>query len=85
VSARPLLDQAAHVTAVAIALTPAALLPNPLTFAWAGFCMGLTREVTEEGPPVTAASVIAALRSWQDLAFWTLAGFLVGLIPAVAR
>lgn len=77
---KQLRDQSAHVIASAAALTPAALWPNPFTFAWAGFCLGMVREVTEEGPPVTVRSVVAAVSSWRDLLFWTLGGLAVGVI-----
>lgn len=72
-------DQAAHAGAAILALLPAALAPGALTFAWAGFCLGLVREVTEEGAPVTLGRLRAALRSYSDLAFWTLGGLLVGM------
>jgi hypothetical protein len=75
-----LTDQAAHAAACIVALTPAALFPNPFTFAWAGWCLGLIREVTEEGDPVTTAKVIKAAQSWRDLITWTATGFLIGVI-----
>lgn len=79
---KELRDQSAHMAVAAFALAPAIYWPNPFTYAWAGFCMGLVREVTEEGPPVTLATVVAAVtqgRSWLDLSFWTLGGFAVGV------
>ena len=75
-------DQTAHAIAAAVALFPAAVFPNAFTFAWAGFCLGVVREVTEESPLVTLNSVRAAVTSYRDLAFWTLGGFVTGLIGA---
>ncbi len=72
-------DQSAHAAAAMLAILPLALAPSPLTGAWAGLCLGLVRELTEEG----SISVIAlrhALGSRLDLAFWTLGGFVAGLI-----
>lgn len=79
---KELIDQTSHATAALIALAPAAFWPNPITFAWAGFCLGMVREVTEESPLVTLISVRAAVHSYRDLAFWTLGGFVTGLIGA---
>lgn len=76
------LDQSAHVAGAVLALTPAAAFPNPITFALAGFGLGLVREITEEGE-VTLASLKAALGSRLDLTFWTIGGFLAGLIGAI--
>lgn len=77
---KELTDQTAHASAAVIALAPAAFWPNPLTFAWAGFCMGLVREITEEGGAVTIESAKAAVHSYRDLSFWALGGFLTGWI-----
>lgn len=79
---KELRDQTSHAIAAAVALLPAAISPNALTFAWAGFCLGLVREVTEEGAPVTVESVKAAVHSYRDLAFWTLGGFVTGWMGA---
>lgn len=76
---KELRDQSLHAVACCIGLTPAALAPNPFTFAWAGFCMGMAREVTEEGDPVTPRSVIHAVGSWRDLLTWAATGFLIGV------
>lgn len=76
------IDQAAHVAAGALFLLPAALVPNPYTFALASFFVGLVREITEEGPkatPEAVRAVIASPRSRLDIAFWTVGGFIAGL------
>lgn len=81
-SKRPILDQAAHASAAMIFLLPAAIAPNPLTFALAGASIGFIRELTEVGPLVTLETLREALAdapSRLDLAFWTLGGFLAGL------
>lgn len=79
---KELRDQSAHIAAGTIAILPIALLgPGPLSFAWMTFCMGMMREVTEEGDPVTPGKVLYALRSSKwDLSFWAGAGCGVGLI-----
>lgn len=74
-----LIDQPAHFGAACVALLPAALWPNPLSFAWAGFCLGMIREITEEGAPVTVSKVVHAVHSWRDLLFWTLGGLFAGV------
>jgi hypothetical protein len=77
------LDQAAHAAAALLAILPLALAPNPLTGAWAGFAIGLVREITEEGE-VSLAALKAALGSRLDLAFWTIGGSIAGLIGMIA-
>lgn len=81
-SSRPVLDQVAHASAAAIFLFPAALWPNPLTFALAGASIGFVRELTEVGPLVTPEALSKALAdapSRLDVFFWALGGFLAGL------
>lgn len=75
-------DQIAHLAAALLALAPLALWPSPVTGAWAGLCMGLVREVTEEGRPVTLDKIIHALGSWEDLLFWTAGGVGAGSLAA---
>lgn len=76
-------DQSAHVAAALVALLPLAFVPGLVAFLWAGFMLGLVREITEEGSPVTGAKVLQALRSWPDLLFWTIGGGLAGVIHGV--
>jgi hypothetical protein len=76
---KELRDQSAHAASAVLALIPLALFPCVLTGAWAGFCMGIVREITEEGE-VSLAALKAALGSRLDLTFWTLGGLAVGLI-----
>jgi hypothetical protein len=75
---KELRDQSAHFAAALVALLPFALFPCFLTGAWAGFFIGLVREITEEGE-VTWAAFSRALDSKLDLTFWTLGGLAVGL------
>lgn len=92
-SNRPILDQILHVAAGAVATVPIGAFGfNPLTGAWATFCMGAVREYTEwqlnplHGPnPFSGHGAVNSAGSKLDLAFWTLAGFLVGFIPLVLR
>ena len=81
-SARPILDQAAHASYALVTLLPLALYPCALTGAWAGLGMGMLREVTEEGPLVTVASIKAATHSRLDLLVWSVAGTILGLVAA---
>jgi hypothetical protein len=77
---KELRDQSAHMAAGAIAVVPATVLGlSPLSLAWITFCMGMVREVGEEGKPVTFAKIYKALGSRRDLTFWALIGALVGL------
>jgi hypothetical protein len=71
-------DQLAHL--IIAFLTIVILSPTILTGALAGFVIGMVREVTEEGGPVSFKTVRAALGSWPDLAFWTLGGALAGIL-----
>jgi hypothetical protein len=75
-------DQAAHLSAALVSLLPLALFPCFLTGAWAGLCMGVVREITEEGVISLPAlkHCFTGPNSRRDLAFWTLGGLLVGII-----
>lgn len=82
-SKHPAIDQVAHASAACLGLLPFALAPSPLTGALAGLVMGFVRELTEEGPLVKLehfGNVIRSGGSRLDLAFWTLGGFVAGLI-----
>jgi hypothetical protein len=76
---KELRDQSAHAFAAIVALLPLALLPCALTGAWAGFSIGLVREITEEGE-ISLPALKHALHSRLDLTFWTIGGLLVGLV-----
>jgi hypothetical protein len=76
---KELRDQSAHATAAIVALLPLVLWPGLITGAWAGFSIGLVREITEEGE-VSLPALKHALHSRLDLAFWTLGGTVAGLI-----
>jgi hypothetical protein len=77
---KELRDQALHCAAALLCLLPLALLPGYIGGALSGFLCGMIREVTEEGDPVSLASVLAALNSWKDLSAWAAGGALVGII-----
>lgn len=80
---RPFIDQAAHCSVAAAILSLAVIVPNPLTLAAAGFCIGVVREVAELGNPVTLGKVGRAITKWDsplDLTFWALGGALVGVL-----
>ena len=76
---KELRDQAAHAAFSALCLLPVALAPSIITGALSGFCVGLVREITEEGE-VSLAALRSALGSKLDLTFWALGGAFVGLI-----
>lgn len=77
---KELRDQALHCVAAILCLLPVALAPNILTGAISGFLAGMIREVTEEGEPVSRASILAALHSYKDLSAWAVGGLIVGLL-----
>jgi hypothetical protein len=76
---KELRDQAAHAAAALLCLLPLALAPNAIGGTFSGFLIGLVREVTEEGVPVSADKLRAALGSWKDLCGWSLGGLILGL------
>jgi len=77
---KELRDQTAHAAAAFLILLPPVLYPHWATLALAGFCIGMVREITEEGTPVTLSKIRKALDSKLDLTFWTLGGALVSLV-----
>lgn len=77
---KELRDQSAHFIVAIITLLPFALWPSALTGAFAGFMLGLVREITEEGAPVTLGKIRNALGSYLDLTFWTLGGMIAGTV-----
>lgn len=72
-------DQALHAGAAILCLLPIALAPCILTGIVSGFCVGLVREITEEGE-VSLEALKHALHSRLDLSFWALGGAIAGLI-----
>ena len=73
-------DQAAHAAAAVLCLLPLAIAPNVIGGVLSGFLVGLVREVTEEGDPVSIDKLRAALGSWKDLLGWSLGGLILGLL-----
>lgn len=74
-------DQTAHIVAAVIILAPILAWPSVASFAWAGFCAGAVREITELGNPVTPAKVWHSVKTSKlDLMFWTIGGALSALI-----
>jgi hypothetical protein len=71
---KELRDQTAHMLAAVLIIAPLLLWPSVATAAFAGYAIGVVREVTELGVPVTTRKVQAALGSGLDLAFWALGG-----------
>lgn len=82
-SKTPVLDHAGHCTATVAALTPAALLPGALTFAWAGFCLGAYREFSQHLTKFTLAGakqVLLSRGSQIDILDHMFVGFVVGFL-----
>lgn len=79
-SARPVLDQAAHAGVILIALIPVIIAPGVVSCGWAGFVIGMLAEVKERGSIVTSRIIKRALASRVDLAGYTIAGLVVGAI-----
>lgn len=80
---KELRDQALHALWAIISCAPVILAPNPITGAWAGFAIGLVREVTEEGE-ISLAALNRALGSWRDLLGWSAGGAIIGLVGMLA-
>jgi hypothetical protein len=76
---KELRDQLAHAGAAILCLLPLAIAPNFIGGILSGFLVGLVREVTEEGDPVSVDKLRAALGSWKDLCGWSLGGLILGL------
>lgn len=76
---KELRDQLAHAGFAILCLLPLAIAPNAIGGLFSGFCVGLVREVTEEGNPVSVDKLRAALGSWKDLLGWSLGGLILGL------
>lgn len=77
---KQVIDQTAHFVAALAILSLVLWVKHPLACALAGYLMGMIREVTEEGPLVTLATITKAEQSYMDLAFWTGGGLAAGLI-----
>lgn len=73
---KQIIDQSAHFLIALAILLPLVFWPGVLTFALAGFALGMIREVTEDGPITSKGSLL-------DLAFWTLGGLVAGIVAAV--
>lgn len=75
---RELRDQSAHAAVAAIVVIMAALF-GFVGAVFAAFTVGLVREVTEEGTPVTGAKLVRALGSWRDLLGWSAGGVIAAI------
>lgn len=71
-------DQLAHAGVAILCLLPVVILPGIIGGAISGFCVGLVREITEEGE-VSLAALRRALGSKLDLSCWALGGAVLGL------
>lgn len=76
---KELRDQTAHVLA-AVFIFAAFTCGGLLGAAFAGFLIGMVREVTEEGAVVTLDAIKNAIKSWKDLLFWSIGGLLAKVI-----
>lgn len=76
------LDQVAHFAAAMLAIAPAIVAPSIATGAWAGFCIGMVRELTEEGSLSWRAigAITASPGSRLDIVFWLAGGAVAGCL-----
>ena len=72
-------DQSAHAAVGAVVVIVASLF-GFIGAIFAAFIVGMVREVTEEGTPVTGSKVMRALGSWKDLLGWTAGGLLAAVM-----
>lgn len=70
---KQLVDQAVHFGAAFLFLAPAAFWGGVFGFAFAGFGIGLVREITEGDGIFNRGSLL-------DILFWTIGGAMTGLI-----
>lgn len=75
---KELRDQSLHIATGILATTAIILSPSAVTVGFGFFVMGMIRETTEEGDPVTGAKILKALGSTVDLLGWTLGGAVFG-------
>ena len=76
---KQIVDQSAHAIASFVVMLVFILLPKFLSFIWLSFCLGMVRELTEEGNNVKLSHVSNILRSRGsliDLSGWVFGGFL---------
>lgn len=77
-------DQLAHMVWAAFVLGPVMIWPSVMAFAFAGFMVGLVREVTEERTPFTPIKVAYAIATSKlDLFFWTIGAGLTAYLLGV--
>lgn len=70
------IDQAVHFGAAFLILAVSTLIGADLGIpsgAFLGLCLGLVREITEDGPITSGGSI-------RDLVFWTLGGAAAGVL-----
>ena len=82
---KQLFDQSSHMAVAMLFLSPLIAAPSLLTAMFAGLGLGLLREITEEGNPVSWEKVKAAVsgtNSKVDIAFWSLGAALAYLLFA---
>lgn len=69
---KQIIDQSSHALAALVILSPLLIHPSLFTAVLAGLGLGVVREITEEGNPVSLSKVKAAFTKWSclDIAFW---------------
>ena len=76
---REISDQLKHSAFAVASLLPAAVAPSVVTFAWAGFGIGVARCVTKHYPVISRDVLQCVARTAKlDLFCWTLAGAFCG-------
>lgn len=79
-------DQTAHLVMGIVALAPLIAHPAWFTAAFAGFSMGLSRELGEMRPPLTMAKIRTVFSNQKfDLMFWTISGITAFLVFGVTQ
>lgn len=74
-------DQILHFSVALLVLGVVLSHPSAWSFAIAGFTLGLIREISELGTPVTLAKFKPAIMNQKlDLTFWTLGGLTAWLL-----
>lgn len=79
---KQLLDQSLHMIAAFIIMAPLLLFMNIWGALWAGLGIGIVREITEEGNPVTFSKIKRAFSFWScvDIIFWAIGAMLAFIL-----
>ena len=81
---KQLIDQSAHLLGAMIILAPLFILPSLISALWAGFGIGLVRELSQRGTQVTWQGFKDSFKPFSllDMTFWSIGGGLIYLLAA---